>query len=81
MSAMKKEPSAEYLEKAKLLTQTEAEQLLARMRGKLNRRLEDHKMDPLIAVAIQLEMEDEKLAEWRARWAEISASEEKKKEK
>ena len=78
---MKKTPSEAYLEKAKLLTKDEAERLLARMRGKLNRRMEDRKMDPLEAVAIQLELEDEKLQEWRERWAEISARENKKKEK
>jgi hypothetical protein len=78
---MKKNPSTEHLEKAKLLTKEEAEHLLARMKGKLNRRIEDRKMDPLEAVAIQLELEDERLAEWRARWAEISARENKKREK
>ena len=76
---MKKNPSDEYLEKAKLLSKEDAEHLLARMRGKLNRRIEDRKVDPLVAVALQLELEDEKLAEWRTRWAEITAHEEKKK--
>jgi hypothetical protein len=32
-------------------------------------------------VAIQLELEDEDLAEWRAKMAEIKAAEEKKKNK
>ena len=78
---MKKIPSEEYLEKARQLSKAEAEQLLARMRGKLNRRLEDNKVDPLEAVALQLELEDEKLAEWRARWAEITERDSKKKGK
>ena len=78
---MKKIPSEAYLEKARQLTKEEAEHLLARMRGKLNRRMEDHKMNPLEAVAIQLELEDEKLAEWRERWAEISERDSKKKDK
>jgi hypothetical protein len=76
---MKKHPSEAYLEKAKTLSKEEAERLLTRMRGKLTRRLEDQILDPLEAVAIQLELEDEKLAEWRERWAEISARETKKK--
>lgn len=76
---MKKPPSNEFLEKAKLLTREEAEQLLARMRGKIMRRLEDGKLDPLVAVALQLEKEAEDLDEWRERWAEIAARENKKK--
>lgn len=76
---MKRVPSNEYLEKAKLLSREEAEQILARMRGKLSRRLEDKHTSPLEAVAMQLEIEDEKLQEWRERWAEITARENKKK--
>lgn len=78
---MKRVPSNEFLEKAKLLTRVEAEQLLARMRGKIMRRLEDRDLDPLIAVALQLEKEAEDLKEWRERWAEISERENKKKKK
>ena len=78
---MRKNPSEEYLEKAKLLTKEEAEHLLARMRGKLNRRMEDRKVAPLDAVALQLELEDEKLQEWRQRWAEITERDNKKKGK
>lgn len=78
---MRKNPSEEYLKKAKLLTKEEAEHLLARMRGKLSRKMEDRKVDPLEAVAIQLELEDEKLQDWRERWAEITARENKKRDK
>lgn len=78
---MRKMPTKAYFEKAKLLNKEEAEQLLARMRGKLNRRVEDHKMNPLEAVARQLELEDENLQEWRERWAEISGRNIKKKGK
>ena len=42
------------------------------MRSKLMRRLEDKKMSVQEAAAIQLEIEDEELQEWRARIAEIS---------
>ena len=68
---MKKNPSDEYLEKARLLSGEETERLLSRMRSKLKRRLEDKKMGALEAVAIQLEKEDEELNEWRAKMAEI----------
>jgi hypothetical protein len=75
---MKLVPSKEYLEKAKLLSREEAEQLLARMRRKMMRRIEDKDTSALEAVALQLEKEDADLAEWRERWAEISARENKK---
>ena len=78
---MRKNPAEEYLEKAKLLTKEEAEHLLARMRRKLNRRMEDRTVAPLEAVALQLELEDEKLQEWRQRWAEITERDNKKKGK
>lgn len=67
-----RKPADEYLEKAQQLEQEETERLLARMRSKLMRRLEDKKMSVQEAVAIQLEIEDEELQEWRARMAEIS---------
>ena len=68
---MKKVPAEEYLEKAKLLTEEETERLLARMRSKLMRRLEDKKLSTLEVVAIQLEVEDKELNEWREKMAEI----------
>jgi hypothetical protein len=43
----------------------------------MERRLENRTLDPLVAAAIQLELEDEQLTEWRERWAEISARENK----
>jgi hypothetical protein len=66
-----RKPVDEYLEKASQLNKEETERLLARMRSKLMRRLEDKKMSVQEAVAIQLEIEDEELQEWRARMAEI----------
>ncbi|MBI1283868.1 MAG: hypothetical protein GC183_05980 [Thiobacillus sp.] len=68
---MKKTPAEEYLEKAKLLTKEETERLMSRMRSKLTRRLEGNKFSELEAVAIQLEIEDEELNEWRKNMAEI----------
>lgn len=69
----KKIPSEEYLLKAKKLSKTQAEHLFSRMGGKLGRRLDDNKLIPLEALALQLEIEDENLKEWRERFAEIKA--------
>lgn len=74
---MKKTPSETYLEKAKGLTSDETERLLARMRAKLLRRLDDKKMSELEVVAIQLEIEDEELDEWRGKMSEIKKKDKK----
>jgi len=68
---MRKTPSDEYLEKAKLLSKEETERLLSRTRSKLIRRLESEEMTALEVVALQLEIEDEDLSEWRKKTAEI----------
>ena len=68
---MRKTPSDEYLEIAKNLSKEETERLLSRARSKLIRRLESEKMTALDVVAIQLEIEDEELSEWREKMAEI----------
>jgi uncharacterized protein YecE (DUF72 family) len=68
-------PKNEYLEKAKLLSKVEAERLMARMRGRFARRLEDNKFTATEALALQLEYEDEQLKEWRKRVAEIRKKE------
>ena len=68
---MKKTPSEAYLEKAKLMTKEETERLLSRMRAKLMRRLDDKNLSALDVVAIQLEIEDKELNEWREKMAEI----------
>lgn len=78
---MKKGPSDEYLEKAKLLNEEACERLLSRARSKLKRRLDDKKISMLEVVAFQLEIEDEDLNEWRQRIAEIKSAEDKKKTK
>jgi hypothetical protein len=69
--AMRKTPSDAYLEKARLLSEEETERLLSRTRSKLLRRLENEKMTALEVVALQLEIEDEDLGEWREKMAEI----------
>lgn len=67
-----------YLEKAEKLTEEESERLLSRMRGKPARRLEDKKLTTLEALAIQLEFDDEQLAEWRKNMQELKEKEIKK---
>ena len=76
---MKRALKEEYLEKAKELSREEAEKILSRMRRKLARRLDETDLTPLEAVARQLQKEDDDLAEWRARWAEIQERDSKKK--
>ena len=71
----------EYLEKAASLTREEAERLFSRMRGKLIKKLEHDKIESLEAVALQLQLEDEDLNEWRQRWAEIADREAKQNRK
>jgi len=72
-----KTATPEYLEKAKQLSNEEAERSLARMRGRFSRRFEVKKLSAIEAIALQLEYEDEELAEWRERMAEIRANEAK----
>ncbi|HQT70374.1 MAG TPA: hypothetical protein PLE48_08105 [Thiobacillus sp.] len=78
---MKKTPSDEYLEKARLLDNEASERLLSRTRSKLKRRLEDRTLTLLDVMAIQLEIEDEDLNAWREKVAEIKLADSKKKPK
>jgi len=64
----------EYLEKALLLSAEEQERLLSRMTGKLPRRLEKDKLSVAEALAIQLEIEDEQLNEWREKMHAMKAA-------
>jgi Holliday junction resolvasome RuvABC DNA-binding subunit len=66
-----KKPEKEYLEKAKELSKKDAERLMARMRGRFTRRLEDKKLSAIDAMALQLEYEHEQLMEWRKNIAKI----------
>ena len=68
-----RKPNEAYLEKARRLRKVDVERLLSRARKKLMRRIEDQTMSVEEVVAIQLEIEDEELAEWREHWAEIQA--------
>lgn len=60
------EIKSDYLAKAEQLTEDEAERLFSRMSGKLPRRLDKGKISRLEALAMQMELEDEQLHEWRA---------------
>jgi hypothetical protein len=56
----------DYVNKVKSLDKEETERLLSRMSGKLPRRLDKNKLSKEEALAIQMELEDEQLEEWRA---------------
>lgn len=70
-----KTATPEYVEKAMALTRGDAERLMARMRKKLARRLEDKKVQPLDAVALQLQLDDEQLQAWREKLSAIRKKE------
>ena len=66
-----KEINVDYLLKAKRLSLEDRERVLSRMIGKLPKRLLKEKLTPEEAIAIQLELEDEQLQEWRKNMADI----------
>lgn len=68
---MTKESNPEYLAKVAELSEEDTERLLSRMSGKLPRRLERNKLTSEEALAIQLELEDEQLQEWREKMQAI----------
>ncbi|MBU1214878.1 MAG: hypothetical protein KKF58_02550 [Gammaproteobacteria bacterium] len=69
---MAKISSPEYEAKARALSEEEAERLLSRMSGKLPKRLQKEKLTREEALAIQLEVEDEQLEEWRRNMKELN---------
>ena len=71
----------EYLAKVKKLGKVEQDRLFSRMTGKLPRRLEKDKLSREEALAIQMELEDEQLQEWRDRMHELKAKENSKPKK
>jgi len=71
----------DYIQKAKSLSQEERDRILSRMVGKLPKRLQKEKLTPDEAIAIQLEVEEEQLQEWRMNMAEIKEKAEKAKVK
>lgn len=76
-----KTPDEDYLEKAKQLSDQDAERVLSRMEGKLPRRFLKDKLTKEEALAIQLELEDEQLQDWREKMAELKVKEKEKEKK
>jgi hypothetical protein len=66
-----------YAEKVKKLSKIDSERLLSRMSGKLPKRLEKDKLSKEEALALQMELEDEQLQEWRKMMAELNKKSEK----
>jgi hypothetical protein len=71
----------DYIIKAKNLSEGDRERVLSRMVGKLPKRLQKEKLTVEEAIAIQLELEDEQLQEWRANMAVIQEKAAKAKAK
>lgn len=71
----------EFIAKAKLLSAEEQDRLLSRMEGKLPKRFLKDKINREEAMAIQLELEDDQLEEWRQRMREIKDKSEQAKKK
>ena len=67
-------PTEEYLERAKQLSNDDADRLMARMRGRFTRRFAARKLTALQAIALQLEFEEEELAQWRDRMQQLRVS-------
>jgi hypothetical protein len=73
-----KTPSETFIEQASQLDEVSAEKVLSRMTGKLPKRYMKEKLSKIEALAIQLELEDELLQDWRKNFAEIKSNAEKK---
>jgi cell division septation protein DedD len=71
----------DYIAKAKKLSEEDRDRVLSRMGGKLPKRLQKEKLTVEEAIAIQLELEDEQLQEWRANMAAIQEKAAKAKAK
>jgi hypothetical protein len=63
--------NVDYIAKAKKLSEEDRDRVLSRMGGKLPKRLQKEKLTVEEAIAIQLELEDEQLQEWRINMAVI----------
>lgn len=78
---MKEKVNPEYLEKVLQLSDEEAERVLSRMGGKLPKRFIKEKLTQAEAIALQLEIEEEQLAEWREKMAKLKDDDDKKDKK
>lgn len=73
-----KNPSEAFIKLAEGLDEISAEKVLSRMTGKLPKRFIKEKLTKNEAIAIQLELEDELLQEWRENFAKAQVRAEKK---
>jgi hypothetical protein len=64
-------PKQHYIEKAMALSKEDAERLHLRVRGRFTRRRDDARLTALEVLALNLEVEDKQLNEWRVRLASI----------
>jgi len=69
----------DYIARAKKLTKVERERVLSRMEGKLPKQLHKDKITVEKAIALQLEIEDGQLTEWREKMAAMRAKDLAKK--
>jgi hypothetical protein len=71
----------DYITKAKKLSEENRDRVLSRMGGKLPKHLQKEKLTIEEAIAIQLELEDEQLQEWRTNLDRIQEKAAKAKSK
>jgi hypothetical protein len=76
-----KNASEDFIKLAETLDEESAERILSRMTGKLPKRLIKEKLTKVEAIALQLELEDELLQDWRKNFAKVNSSDDKKKKK
>jgi len=67
-----KKINEKYIAKATGLSEHAAEQILSRIRGKILRRVDDKNLSDIEAIALQLEIEEEQLNEWRENRVKIN---------
>jgi hypothetical protein len=73
-----KNPSEAFIKQAEELDEASAEKVLSRMTGKLPKRFIKEKLTKNEAIAIQLELEDELLQEWRENFEKAQVRAEKR---
>lgn len=61
----------EYVKKAGKLSRAQAEYIFSRLRPRVGRGFEEDEHFPIEQIALQLQLEDEALIEWRQRFAEL----------
>lgn len=78
---MKEKVNPDYLEQAKQLSAIDAERVLSRMGGKLPKHFIKEKLSREEALALQLEIEDEQLQEWREKMNKLRDEDDKRDKK